>query len=131
MSVLRQGRMTVLEYYNLVNKKLTLLVNKTIMTYGNNANIITEMNKKNRDNALRIFITGLNGSLSEILFSLKPENLPNALAKAQELEANHQRANFAYNYYANTVQNYNNSDSKVQEKKSETVNQNNKKFNNH
>lgn len=130
LSVLRQGNMTVLEYYNLVNKKLTLLTNKTIMTYGNKADVINEMNSKNRESALRIFITGLNGNLPQVLFSIKPENLPNALAKAQELEANHQRANFAYNYYARS-QPTSNSNPNTQ-KKSEKADQqhdNNLRFN--
>lgn len=131
LSVLRQGKMSVLEYYNLVNKKLTLLINKTIMTYGDDVKVISEMNKKNRDNALRIFITGLNGSLADILFSLKPENLPHALAKAQELEANYQRANFAYHHFSNNMQNTNttqntNSNFKNQQKKAEVPNNNNK-----
>lgn len=91
------------------------------MTYGDKANVITEMNNRNRDNALRIFITGLNGSLSEILFSLKPENLPNALAKAQELEANNQRAYFAYNYFTRSQQN-NNNNNKNQQKKPDNPN---------
>jgi len=34
------------------------------------------MNNKNRDNDLRIFITGFSGSLSEILFFLKREKSP-------------------------------------------------------
>lgn len=122
--------MTVLEYYNLVNKKLTLLTNKTIMTYGNKADVINEMNVKNRDSALRIFITGLNGNLSQVLFSIKPENLPNALAKAQELEANYQRANFAYNYYARS-QPTSNPNPKTQKKSEEPDQQhdNNLRFN--
>lgn len=98
MSVLRQGSMTVIEYYNLVNKKLTLMINKTIMTYGGAAPITKELNKKNRDQALRIFITGLNAPLRDIIFSLCPEDLPDALAKAQELESNNQRARFAQNF---------------------------------
>jgi hypothetical protein len=65
--------------------------------------------------------TGLNGSLSEILFSLKPENLPNALAKAQELEANNQRAYFAYNYFTRSQQN-NNNNNKNQQKKPDNPN---------
>jgi len=35
---------------------------------------------------LRIFISGLNGAISETLFSLSPPDLPNALVQAQELE---------------------------------------------
>jgi len=83
---------TVTEYYNEVNKKMTLLINKTIMTYGKNSLITKETNKTIRSNALRIFISGLNGSISETLFSLNPQDFPNALAKVQELESNDFRA---------------------------------------
>lgn len=103
LSVLRQGSMSVVEYYNLVNKKLTLLINKTIMTHGNSADITKELNKKNRDHALRIFITGLNLPLRDIIFSLSPQDLPDALAKAQELESNNQRARFAQNFSNETL----------------------------
>jgi len=37
--------MTVTEYYNEVNKKMTLLLNKTIMTYGKDNVISKETNK--------------------------------------------------------------------------------------
>ncbi|KAH8278177.1 hypothetical protein KR018_011022, partial [Drosophila ironensis] len=98
LSILRQGRMTVIEYYNEVNKKMTLLINKTIMTHGKDSEITKETNKTIRNNALRIFISGLNGYISEILFSLNPPDLPNALAKVQELESNNYRAQFANRY---------------------------------
>ncbi|XP_055909413.1 uncharacterized protein LOC129944187 [Eupeodes corollae] len=85
LSVLRQGSISIIEFYNAINCKLTLLTNKTIMTHGSNSPITNELNAMNRRNALRIFITGLNGQLPQILFSLNPPDLPNALAKAQEL----------------------------------------------
>jgi len=75
LSILRQGRMTVTKYYNEVNKKMTLLINKTIMTYGKHSVIAKETNKTIRSNALRIFISGLNGYISETLFSLNPPDL--------------------------------------------------------
>jgi len=77
LSILRQGRMTVTEYYNEVNKKMTLLINKTIMTYEKDSVIAKETNKTIRSHALRIFISGLNGSISETLFSLNPPDLHN------------------------------------------------------
>jgi len=92
LCILKRGRVTVTEYYNEVNKKMTLLINKTIMTYGKNSLITKETNKTIRSNALRIFISGLNGSISETLFSLNPQDFPNALAKVQELESNDFRA---------------------------------------
>jgi len=87
--------MTVTEYYNEVNKKVTLLINKTIMTYGKDSVIAKETKKTIRSKTLRIFISGLNGSISETLFSLNPPDLPNALAKVQELESNNFHAQFA------------------------------------
>lgn len=98
MSVLRQGPGTLIEFYNEVNKKLTLLINKTIMTHGTNSAITKELNTKNRETALRTFITGLNPPLDQILFTLAPRDLPNALAKAQELDANQMRAQFALHF---------------------------------
>lgn len=98
LSIMRQGSSSLIDYYNEVNKKLTLLINKTIMTHGTNTPITHELNQKNRQYALRVFTTGLNPPLSNILFSLGPTDLPNALAKAQELEANNVRASFAMQF---------------------------------
>lgn len=107
LSVMRQGHSTILEYYNKVNQGLTALINKTIMTHGTNAELTNVLNNKNRQYALRVFITGLNSPLSNILFSLSPTDLPNALAKAQELEANNLRATFALQFDRNQNQNNN------------------------
>lgn len=57
LNVLRQGSLSIIEYYNLVNNKLTLLNNKTIMTHGTNSDKPLELNKKNCSTALRVFIT--------------------------------------------------------------------------
>jgi len=65
------------------------------MTYGKDSVITKETKKTIRSNALRIFISGLNGSISETLFSLNPPDLPNALAKVPELESNSFRAQFS------------------------------------
>jgi len=48
---------------------LTLLINKTIMNYGKENPINTETNLRHRQNALRVFIAGLNGLISGTLFS--------------------------------------------------------------
>lgn len=121
MSILRQGSMSVIDYYNLVNRKLTLLINKTIMTHGNDKDITNELNNKNRQTALRVFITGLQPPLSDILFSLSPTDLPNALAKAQELESNNIRANFADSYYKNLRSNNPSQNSKQKQNNSNTL----------
>jgi len=46
IEVLTQGKLTIMEYYGLVNKKLALVINKTFMTYGRNKPLTAEMNEK-------------------------------------------------------------------------------------
>jgi len=87
-----------MEYYELVNTKLTLLINKTIMAYGRNKPLTAEMNEKHKKTALRIFITGLNGHITDVTFSMNPPDLPNAMVIVQELESNNLRAKFANNF---------------------------------
>lgn len=96
LSTLRQGNMTILQFYGEVEKKLTLLVNKTIMTYDRD--VAASINEKYRADALRVFISGTKKSLSDVLFSARPDDLPSALALAQEVESNHERYLFATNY---------------------------------
>lgn len=96
LSILRQGNMTLLQFYDEVEKKLTLLTNKTIMTYDR-ATAAT-INEKYRMDALRVFISGTKKGLSDVLFSARPNDLPSALALAQEVESNHERYLFASNY---------------------------------
>lgn len=96
MGTLRQGSMSTLEYYDEVEKKLTLLTNKTNMTYDHN--LAKGMCEKFRGDALRVFISGLRRNLTDVLFAAHPPDLPSALALAQEVEANHDRYNFATNF---------------------------------
>jgi len=63
-----------MDYYGTVNRKLTLLISKTIMTYGRNQPITAEMIEKHRKT---VFITGLNGQISDTIFSMNPPDLPN------------------------------------------------------
>jgi len=69
------------------------------MTYGKDNVISRETNKTVRRKAQRISVSGLNGSISETLFSINPMDLPNALAKVKELESNNFRARFSNKYY--------------------------------
>ena len=55
LSTLRQGNMTLLEFYDEVEKKLTLLTNKTTMSYE--SVVANCMNDKYRMDALRVFIS--------------------------------------------------------------------------
>lgn len=96
LSTLRQGNMTLLQYYDEVEKKLTLLTNKSTMTYDSTISI--SMNEKYRMDALRVFISGTKKDLSNVLFSARPADLPSALALAQEVESNRERYLFASNY---------------------------------
>jgi len=57
--------MTLLQYYDEVEKKLTLLINKTIMTYENT--VAASMIEKYRADALLVFISGTKKSLSDVL----------------------------------------------------------------
>jgi len=69
------------------------------MTYGRNKPITAEMNEKHRKTALRVFITGLNGQISDTIyntdtiFSMNPPYLLNAMVIVQELESNYSKKN--------------------------------------
>ena len=86
LSTLRQGNMTLLEFYDEVENKLTLLTNKTTMSYE--SVVANCMNEKYRMDALRVFISGIKKDLSNVLFSARPSDLPSALALAQEVWSN-------------------------------------------
>lgn len=96
LSTLRQGSMSCLEFYDEVEKKLTLLANKTIMSYE--SSVADTINGKYRADALRVFISGLRKPLCDILFASRPSDLPSALALAQEVDANNERYTFAKNF---------------------------------
>lgn len=96
LSTLRQGSMSLLEFYDEVEKKLTLLSNKTVMSYEDS--VADTINEKYRADALRVFISGLRKPLCDILFASRPSDLPTALALAQEVDANNERYAFAKNF---------------------------------
>jgi len=48
--------MTLLQYYDEVEKKHTVLINKTTLTYDNT--VAASMNEKYREDALRVLISG-------------------------------------------------------------------------
>lgn len=100
LSTLRQGNLTVLEYYDEIEKKLTLLTNKANMSYD--SALAIAFNEKYRRDALRVFISGLKKPLSDVLFSARPSDMPTALALAQEVEANNERYLFAASYAKNS-----------------------------
>lgn len=98
LSILRQGTDTIIDFYDKVDQHLTLIINKNKMSYSNNAEVVGVLNERARENALRVFISGLRHPLSDILFSARPSDLPTALATAQELEADQRRQEFARIY---------------------------------
>lgn len=104
LSTLRQGKLSVVGFYDEVERKLTLIINKTIMTHGGNTTPIESLNSKYREDALRVFIPGLNRPLCDILFSSIPSDLPSALALAQELESNQARSMFAQSFNRQSIQ---------------------------
>ena len=68
------------------------------MTYGTYSETTEKFNESYRKNALIAFINGLHQPMSDTVFSMKPEDLPNALAQAQELESNKTRSRFLNQY---------------------------------
>lgn len=68
------------------------------MTHSGNNELILALNERARENALRVFISGLRKPLCDVLFSARPKDLPTALAVAQELQTSHRRYEFAEAY---------------------------------
>lgn len=108
LSVLRQGNLSVLEYYDEVQKKLTALTNKCLMTEKDRS-YAERLNEKFRRDALRVFVSGVRKNISDVLFASKPEDLPTALAMAEELDANRDRFNFALGFNKNDFRDHSNS----------------------
>ncbi|KAH8265095.1 hypothetical protein KR044_010368, partial [Drosophila immigrans] len=96
LSTLRKGPMSIVQFYEEVEKKLTFIINKTTMTHEPFQASL--MNDTHRANALRVFISGLKKNLTDILFATQPKNSPSALALVQELESNLERYAFASQY---------------------------------
>lgn len=103
LSILRQDNLTIIEFYDQVDKQLTLIINKQMMSYHGQNDLVSTLTERARENALRVFISGLRRPLCDILFSAKPSDLPTALVTAQELEINRRRSDFAMAYAAGNV----------------------------
>ena len=95
LSVLRQDSLSIEQFYDEVDKKLTLILNKQIMSYSGQDELVLALNNRVRETALQVFVSGLRSPLCDILFSRKPVDLPSALATAQELQTLHRRQHFA------------------------------------
>jgi len=116
--VLSQGKLPITEYYGLVNKNLTLQINKTIMTYGRNKPLTAEMNEKHKNTALRVFITGLNGHISDVKFSINPPDLPSTrlTEQKQQFEGPIRKQFYIITNYESNLFGYQNSNKNPQER---------------
>lgn len=103
LSILRQDNLSLTDFYDTVDKQLTLIIYKQIMSLNGQDDLIATLNERARENALRVFISGLRRPLCDVLFSARPQDLPNALVIAQELEINHKRSDFARAYAAGNL----------------------------
>jgi len=81
LGMLRQGSMSLLQYYDEVSKKLTLFPNKVNMPYE--PVLARGLCEKFREDALRVFVSGLKRSLTHVLFSAKPRHWPIRPAKCR------------------------------------------------
>lgn len=98
--VLQQKNLSIEDYYDEVNKKLNVLINKINMTHKEKG-IAQAMVKDASDKALRTFVTGLNSSLGRILYASNPATLPEAYAKLQTIVNDQERIKFATQFNLN------------------------------
>lgn len=55
---MRQGQRTIIQFYDEVERKLTAIVNKVMMSHEGDNPLIKSLNQKYRDDALRVFVSG-------------------------------------------------------------------------
>jgi len=82
-----------MQYYDEVERKLTLVTNKIVMTHDTER--ATLLNTEVRGDALHVFISGLKKSLRAVVFPAQPRDMPAALALARQAEASIERCTFA------------------------------------
>jgi len=85
LEMVRQGDLPLMQYYDEVEKKLTLVTNKIVMTHEQEGADL--LNAEVRADALHAFISGLKKPLRAVVFPAQPKDLPSALALAREEEA--------------------------------------------
>lgn len=100
LEMVRQGDLGLMEYYDTVERKLTLVTNKIIMSHDQEGADL--LNREVRADALHAFISGLKKSLRVIVFPAQPRDLPSALALAKEAEASIERSLFSSSYDKST-----------------------------
>jgi len=85
LEMVRQGDMPLMQYYDEVEKKLTLVTNKIVMTHEQEGADL--LNSEVRADALHAFISGLKKSPRSVVFPAQLKDLPSALALAREAES--------------------------------------------
>lgn len=95
--MVRQGDLALMQYYNELEKKLTLGTNKIVMTHEQEGADL--LNVELRVDALHAF----KNSFRARVFLAQPKDLPSARALAREAEASIERSMFA-NSYAKAVE---------------------------
>lgn len=96
LEMVRQGDLSIMNYYDEVEKKLTLVTNKIVMTHETKQ--ATLLNEEVRSDALHAFISGMRKSIKAVVFPAQPRDLPSALALAREAEASIERSIFSATY---------------------------------
>lgn len=97
LMVLQQNKLTMDAFYDLVNEKLNVIVNKINMTYKEKQTATAFVEAANVK-ALRTFITGLNNKKGEMLYAANPSTLPEAYARLQTIINDQERIGFASRY---------------------------------
>ncbi|EDW53853.1 GM16872 [Drosophila sechellia] len=96
LEMVQQRDADLMAYYDEVERKLTLVTNKIVMSHS--ADTATILNKEVRDDALHAFIAGLKRPLKALVLPAQPKDLTTALALAREAENSIERSAFAASY---------------------------------
>jgi len=90
MLTMRQGELPLMTFYNEIERKLTLVISETLLSYDTNTAAF--LNNRSRHDALNAFVTGLKKSVRHVVLSAAPKDLPSALAVAQRAESCNEQA---------------------------------------
>ncbi|KAH8380865.1 hypothetical protein KR093_010921, partial [Drosophila rubida] len=96
MEMVRQADLSLMQYYDEVERRLILVTNKVVMTRDEQAAAI--LNNEIRNDALHAFIAGLKQPLKAYVLPSQPKDLPSALAMAREAENSIERNILAASY---------------------------------
>lgn len=112
MVTMRQGELPLMSFYNEIERKLTLIISKTLLSYDTNTAAI--LNNRSRQEALTAFVSGLKKSVRHVVLSAAPKDLPSALAVAQRAESCNERAWFVASFNKNLEEKSCNSENRRQ-----------------